>query len=95
MKDFLKGSLKSKTMWFSAVVSTIGVIESNYDLVNAVLGDNYGSLMVDVVEANISFLQAALGEQSHGWVIFGIGIVSALLRAVTKESLTKKGENNQ
>lgn len=49
MKDFLKGSLKSKTMWLSAAVSTIGVIESNSDLVNAVLGDNYyGSLMVGV-----------------------------------------------
>lgn len=72
MKEFLLGASESKTIWFSAFLAVVGV-----------------------VEANISFLQAALGEQSYGWVIFGIGIVSALLRAVTKESLTEKGENNQ
>lgn len=61
------GALKSKTMWFAALVALSGLVEQNTGLLRDSLGaDNFGLLMA------------------------GIGLVTAILRKVTKEPLDWK-----
>jgi len=67
MLTYLVKAAKSKTMWFSVAVVTVGVVEQN-----------------------LSLFEQYVGNEHFGLFTVGVGVVSALLRVVTTQSITEK-----
>jgi len=45
----MRGALKSKTMWFSALIAVFGVLEMQSELVRQVVGpDKFGAVMLGI-----------------------------------------------
>ena len=67
MSDWLKGALKSKTMFFAMLLAGLGAVQEQ-----------------------LPQLQQYVTPQFFGYFSMGVGVVVAILRIVTTQSLSNK-----
>lgn len=58
MFEWIKKRLKSKTHWFNIIVGTLGILEANFGLLRAQLGDHYGAAFIAVAVVGFMLREA-------------------------------------